>query len=300
MNFRVTDSGSGASTAGRINAQRIRLSNLQEQLASGKRINRPSDDPSGAEMVLSLRTSQKEIEQFERNNSAARQRLVAADDALNSYQTVLDRVRVLVTQGLSDTSTQAAKNALAVEIESLRTRILNTANTSNNGEYLFGGTRQNASPFDQTGVPATDPTVARYIQIEPGSNAIQVGVTADTIFSDATATIFADLDNAVLALRGSGDPVADRATLEAASSRLSVYADLANIARAVVGANMNATEIAAETLAQNFLTLDERATDIEGVDFAEAAIGVADAERALEATLQLAARGRRTLFDFLG
>ncbi len=301
MNFRVSDASSASGTASRINSQRMRLSMLQEQLATGKRINRASDDPSGMEIVLSLRTSQAEIEQFERNAQTANQKLVAADDALNSYQSVLDRVRVLVTQGLSDTSTQAAKNALATEIEVLRSRILNAANFSNNGEYLFGGIRQTEPPFDPTtGVPSALPTAAQYIQIEPGSGAIPVGVTADTIFSDATATIFEDIDAAVTALRGTGDPVVDRANLDAANSRLSVYAGLANTARALIGANMNAAEIARDTLAQNFLNLDERANEIEGVDFAEAAIGVADAERALEATLQLAARSRRTLFDFLG
>ena len=301
MNFRVSDSTSSANTATRINSQRIRLSNLQEQLATGKRINRASDDPSGSEIVLSLRTSQTEIEQFERNTQAANQKFVAADDAVNSYQSVLDRVRVLVTQGLSDTSTQSAKNALATELEVLRSRILTTANTANNGEYLFGGTRQTEAPFDATtAVASALPTTAQYIQIEPGSGAIPVGVTADTIFSDATSSIFIDLTDAVAALRGTGDPVADRATLENTHARLGIYAEQANTARAILGANMNTTEIAKETLAANFLTLDERATDIEGVDFAQAAIGVADAERALEASLQIAARGRRTLFDFLG
>lgn len=301
MNYRVSDSTSSSNFTSRINSQRSRLGMLQEQLTSGKRINRASDDPSGMEMVLNLRTSQTEIKQFQRTNQAANQKLVAADDALNTYENVLERVRVLVTQGLSDTSTQAAKNALATEIDALRSRILTTANTANNGEYLFGGTRQTEAPFDATtAVPSALPTSAQYIQIEPGSNAIAVGVTADTIFSDATSTIFTDLTNAVAALRGTGDAVADRATLQATSSRLTIYTDQVNNARSIIGANMNATDIATDTLASNFLSLDGRASDIESVDFAETAMGVADAERSLEATLQLAARGRRSLFDYLG
>ncbi|MFT3743023.1 MAG: flagellar hook-associated protein FlgL [Pyrinomonadaceae bacterium] len=301
MNFRVSDSTTSSNLSSRINSQRSRLGMLQEQLTSGKRINRASDDPSGMEMVLNLRTSQTEIAQFQRSNQAANQKLVAADDALNTYGNTLDRVRTLITQGLSDTSTQVAKNALATELESLRGRILATANTANNGEYLFGGIRQNEAPFDPTtAVASPNPTSAQYIQIEPGSTAIAVGVTADTVFSDATSTIFTDLTNAIAALRGTGDPVADRATLEATSARMTVYNDQANTARAIIGANMNATDIAADTLKSNFLSLDMRASDIESVDFAEAALGVADAERSLEATLQLAGRGRRSLFDYLG
>lgn len=301
MNFRVVDTKSSNETVSRINTQRSRLSNLQEQLTTGKRINRPSDDPSGAEMVLNLRTSQTEVEQFQRSNQTAAQKLSAADDKLNSYQTLLERVRTLVTQGLSDTTTQAARNAIATEIEGLRSRILSVANSTNGDEYLFGGTRQTAPPFDPiTGVPALATTTAQFVQIEPGSGAIQVGVTADTIFSDSTSTIFTDLTDAVAALRGTGDPVADRLTLENTSSRLAIYTAQENSARAIIGANMNATEIADESLALSVLSFDERATAIEGVDFAEAAIGVADAQRALEATLQIAAQGRRSLFDFLG
>lgn len=285
----------------RINTQRARMSELQEQITSGRRINRASDDPRGTEAVLNLRTSQAELAQFDRVGNAVGQKLTAADNAIDSYQTVVDRIRVLVTQGLSDTSTQAAKNALATEIESLRGRVLTIANTENSGDYLFGGTRQTEAPFDPlTGTASAVPASARYAQVEPGAQAIATGVTAETIFSDATATIFEDLDAAVAALRGTGDPVVDRASLEAASVRLSVYADQANAARAIVGSNMNIVEMVRETLAMEDLTLDERATDIEGADFAEAALGLAAAERSLEATLQIAARGRRSLFDFLG
>jgi flagellar hook-associated protein 3 FlgL len=300
MPYRIADSTSSANNAARINAHRSRLAVLNEQLTTGKRINRASDDPAGIEMVLSLRTSQTEIQQFQRNNQAANQKLTAADDVLNNYETMLDRVRVLVTQGLSDTSTQAAKNALATELETLRSRILAVANTKNNGEFLFGGVRQSEAPFDAAAVPSALPTSAQYVQIEPGSNAILVGVTAETIFGDATSTIFADLTTAVAALRGTGDPVADRASLEAMNARFANFSELANVGRTIVGANMNATEFAQDALAGSFLNLDEQATNVEGTDFAAAAIGVADAERSLEATLQIAARGRRTLFDFLG
>ncbi|NJM51898.1 MAG: flagellar hook-associated protein FlgL [Blastocatellia bacterium] len=181
MNIRVADNSTAANFTSRVNNQRNRLSILQEQIASGKRINRPSDDPNGAEAIIKLKTSQKEIEQFERAAQTAQQKLTAADDTLNSYENLLQRVRTLVTQGLSDTATQTAKNALATEIETLRGRILNTANTNYNGEYLFGGTRQNAPPFDQTtAAPAATPTTPQYIQLEPGTSAIAVGVTADS------------------------------------------------------------------------------------------------------------------------
>ncbi len=301
MNLRIADNSTAATFTARVNAQRSRLAVLQERLSSGKRINRPSDDPNGAEAVVKIRTSQTEIKQFQRTALAANQKLTAADDSLNGYENLLERVRTLVSQGLSDTATQNAKNALATEIDSLRSRILNVANSKNGDDYLFGGSRQTEPPFDPaTAAPSAIPATAQYIQIEPGTNAIPVGVTAESVFSDATSNIFTDLTNAVNALRGTGDAAADRTTLETTMSRIATYTSLVDVAHAAVGANMNATDLAQENLTNNFLNLDERANDIEGDDFAGTALELADAQRALEATLQVASQGRRTLFDYLG
>ncbi len=301
MTFRVTDSSTTSKFTSHINTQRNRLNVLQERISTGKRINRPSDDPNGAEAVLKLRTSQREIEQFGRAAQTANFKLTTADDSLNGYENILERVRTLVGQGLNDTTSQAARNGIATEIESLRTRILNIANTKRGDEYVFGGTRQNAPPFDPTtAAPAATPTSAQYIQIEPGTNAIPVGVTADTIFADATSDIFTDLTNAANALRGTGNPANDRATIISTLSRIGNYTDQINITHVKIGANMKLTELAQESLSSTFVSLDDRATAIEGDDFAATALQLADSQRALAATLQVAAQGRRSLFDFLG
>jgi flagellar hook-associated protein 3 FlgL len=301
MNLRIVDSTSNSDLKSRINMQRGRISVLNERIATGKRINRPSDDPGGTQKVLNLRTSQVEIEQFKANAHAASQKLTFADDSLNGYETVMDRVRTLVAQGMSGTGTPTTQASIAAEVESLRGRVLNIANTKNGNEYIFGGTRQIAPPFDPvTAVPAATPTTAQYVQIEPGTNAIAVGVTADKIFADATSNIFTDLDAAIAALRGTGDPIADRATLESTMGRLSIYRDQVTSAHATVGANMNATDLALDNLTMSSLALDERASSIEDADYAETALGLADAQRNLDAILQIAARGTRSMFDFMG
>ena len=299
MYYRVTDSKSELTS--RIAAQQGRLSLLQERLTTGKRINRPSDDPSGTEVVMSIRTTQTEIEQFRRNAETAWHKLTTADDTLNIYENVIDRIRTLVSRGMSDTTEQDAKNALATELETIRNQVLSIANTKYGDEYVFGGTRQNAPPFDPTtAVPAATPTVPQYVQIEPGANAIATGATADTIFADAASDIFTDLTQAINALRGTGDPAADRATLTTTMSRANVYSDQAYAARIRVGSNMNFTEIAKERLSTDHASLDERAASIEGDDFAATAVEFANAQTSLEAMLQVTSYKRRTLFDFLG
>lgn len=298
--MRVTDS-SLSSSKSLINAQRLRIGVLQERMATGKRINRPSDDPAGAEAVIRLRTTQGEIEQFRRNTETVDQKLNTADDSMGSYEQVLDRLRSLVSKGNSDTTTQEQKNILATEIDGLRERILNIANSRNGDEYLFGGTRQNTPPFDPTNAaPAATPTVQQFVQVEPGANAVATGVTAEMLFSDANGNIFADLTTISAALRGTGDPAADRAALTNGAQRLKGYTDLAAVAHAKIGAYMKNTEMAAERLGSSFLSLEEQASKIETADFVETAVQLTQNQQTLEATLQMTARGRRSLIDFLG
>ncbi len=298
--MRITDSQTTAKNAAQIAAQRSRISLFQERLTTGKRINRPSDDPTGAEAVFNLKTSQTEIEQFRRNADFANQKLTATDDALTAYEPLLDRINTLLSQGLTDSTTQEAKNALATEVDALRQRILNVANTKYGNEFLFGGIRQNEPPFDPTtSVPSTNPTSPQYVQVEPGANALPVSTTADKIFSDATNTIFNDLTAAASALRGTGNATADRTTLLNTRSRISVYQNQVSVAHAQNGAVQNIVQIVSDRLSSDSLSYQTRAESIEGADFAESATRYTEAQRALEATLQVTARGQRSLIDFL-
>jgi flagellar hook-associated protein 3 FlgL len=298
MNLRFTNNSNNS--IDRINTQRGRLSVLQERLMTQKRINRPSDDPAGAEAVINLRTSQNEIQQFSRSAAVAREKLTASDDSLNNYENVVTRLKTLISQGLTDTTTRQTRDVLAAEIESLHGRVLSIANTKFEGEYLFGGTRQNAAPFDASANQPATPATPQYIQIEPGATAIAVGTTADKVFGDGTTTIFADLNTAVAALKGSGDPAADRAALQNTMNRLDTYASLSSAARTRIGVNMNTAETAIENLSNSSLTIEERISGIETADFAETAIEFSNAQQVLEATLQAASQNRRSLFDFLG
>ena len=299
--MRITNSITTSNFSAGIKSQRNLLATLQEQLTSNKRINRPSDDPSGAETVLNLKTSQTEIAQFQRNAESSYQRLVAGDDTLSHYESLLSRVRTLVSQGLSDTTPQTAKNSIATELGILHQSILNVANTKYDNNYLFGGTRQNEAPFDAaTANPAASSTNSPYIQIEPGANPIAAGVTAESFLSDANSNIFDDLSNVITALRGTGDAVADKATLKNTISRLTIYSDLAASAHAVIGSNLNTAENVKEQLGISSETLGSRISAIEDIDFAETALQLSKAQNALEATLQVAASSKRSLFDYIG
>jgi len=158
------------------------MDKIQEQLATGKRINRASDDPVGVVTSLRLRTGLTETEKYLGNVEEATAWLDATDTALRQAGDILQHVRDLVVRGASDTMSQASRDAMAKEVAQLREQLVQVANTTHDGRYIFGGFRTTQAPFD----PVTynylgDP--AANIDYEIGINIkMTVNITGDDVF----------------------------------------------------------------------------------------------------------------------
>lgn len=301
MTFRVTDSASGSRLTSQLATARQRISDAQEQLASGKRINRPSDDPVGADIVIRLRTTQAELTKFASNAASSRESLQVADDALNQYQEVLDRARALLTRAATDPVVNEAREAIAVELDGITTRLQQLLNTKNGDYYVFGGARIDAPPFDSNGVLNATAATEVTIQVEPEGTLVATGITAESFVSDTTGTILDALKTAATAIRGTGDAAADRTAIRGTMDRLNDFSQLSNVARTRIGEQMNHLDEITARLTQYNLSVEEVAQRIENVDLAEAAVKLTQTNTALDALLQASARfGRRSLLDFLG
>lgn len=301
MTFRVTDSFSNARLVSQITAGRQRISAAQERIATGKRINRPSDDPNGAGAVVRLRTTEAAIAQFERNAGTANDTLLAADNALDAYETTLDRARALLTQGGSDNTSAEGKKVLASELDQLFSHSLGLANQKFGDRFLFGGTRQDAPPYDSNGVPAATPSAQQLLQLDPDGAPVATGVLAESVFADATSSIFTELQNAATALRGTGDPVADKAAILTSLDRITALSEQTRTSRALIGINMERVQAITDQLGQRSEVLAQAAEHTEGADFVEAALELTSSQQALDAILQSrAATNGRTLLDLLG
>ncbi|MEW6737070.1 MAG: flagellar hook-associated protein FlgL [Acidobacteriota bacterium] len=302
MVFRVTDALFNNRLVDQIASQRQRLAQAQEQVATGRRINRIADDPLGTAAVIEIRASQTELEQLKGNANSADNILTAGDSALDSYQRRLDRLRSLISQGISGFTNDAGRRAIADEIDGLRQMILNQANSRSGNQYIFGGTRQDAPPFDPvTAAPNTGTASPSLIQIEPDAAPIAASVVADTIFSNTGGNIFDTLTAASTAIRGSGDPVADEATLNSALTQLETFAEQAGNARVILAKGLEAVEAAGERIESDTLALETSAQRIESADFVKSSVQMVEAQRALEAILQSGSiLKRRSLLDLLG
>ena len=300
MPLRITNSSLTSVYTARIAANRHRLQVAQEQISSGKKINRPSDNPFGAESVLRYRSLQNAVEHFEQNAATVKDNLLIADGMMNSYQQLIDRANVLMTQGASDTTTATAREALAKELDGIRLQMLAIANKKSDDRFIFGGTRQNVAPFDADGISA-GATSQQMVQVEPDAAPIAAGITAEQIFTNSDGSIFDTIENAANALRGTGDPVADKAAVLGSLDSLATFTTQASNGLAQLGASLNAIDSAGQRLSSQSLAFQETIDRFETADIAALAVELSQAGTALQATLQATAlTGKGSLMDLIG
>ncbi len=133
------------------NIFRIReaLFRANERIATGKQINRPSDDPSGIRLASSLTVSISQAEQFSRNIDNNRIFANQGDAALDAVGLDLIRARELAIGALNGTVSAQIRATTAVEIRGLIDNLFLSANTRVNGQYIFSGTNTLVEPFQR-------------------------------------------------------------------------------------------------------------------------------------------------------
>jgi len=132
-----------------LDLQRVkeRLAILQEQIATGKRIVRLGEDPTGAALIVDFRSSIERNKQFVKQAESAASFLQATETTLDGVNTAITRLLELGQQGLSDTTGLGGRPRLAQEVDGIRTNLLSLGNTQQQGKYLFAGTRTTTQPF---------------------------------------------------------------------------------------------------------------------------------------------------------
>jgi flagellar hook-associated protein 3 FlgL len=186
------------------------LTQLQEEAATGKSINQPSDNPAGTSQVLSLNAQLGRFNQYSSNISDGQSWLNTADTTLGSVVKALNQVQTDVLSG-ANASAQASSgdSALSQEVLSIKGQILSLASSTYNNRPIFSGT-YGISPYPQGSASGvSDPTSASYNPaaayayagsttpvsriVSPGQS-VNVSITGDQIFGTGTTSVFALLD----------------------------------------------------------------------------------------------------------
>lgn len=121
---------------------------LQEQVGSGRRVNRPSDDPAAMLRILPLRGELRDLGQFADNSDLAREVLDTGAAALQDTSELLQRLRELTVQAANGSTSNGDRQSLAAEVDQLLGQMIGLANTRRGDRYLFGGTETATAPFE--------------------------------------------------------------------------------------------------------------------------------------------------------
>lgn len=260
-----------------------------EELATGKSVNEPSDNPAAAAEDVENQALQGQTDQYLQNTSSLDSMLQTADSALSSVVTSLNQAISLGVQGANGTLSSADQQQIATQVQSIQSQIVQLANTSYSGNYLFGGTASQSPPFT---LDATQPTGVLYngnsgvntVEIAQGEN-MQVNVPGNQIFQGAGGNIMGSLQSLVTALQSG-----NTANIATATTQVSGALSYLSQQRVFYGSavdQLNATESSLQTEQVNLQTQD---TSLVGADLATVATNLSQAQTAQSATLEALAK----------
>lgn len=144
-----------------LTSNTLKLVRAQEQMASGRRILRPSDDAAGTSIAMSLRRQLGNLEAFVAATSNARPQVDQAATRLQEASGLMTEARELVIQGMNGSLNDSDREQLATQLELIRARILDVANSQSADRYLFSGTATATRPFEVTATAAGERVVYR-------------------------------------------------------------------------------------------------------------------------------------------
>ena len=168
-----------------LNRQQSEFLHLSQQLASGKRVVNPSDDPQAASRAVAVSQAQAVTQQYTDARVSARNALSQEESVLNSASDALASAKALVIQASNDTLSDADRQSIASELRGVYETLIGQANaTDGNGRYLFGGYADGAEPFTDSGngIQYVGADKVREQQVD-ASRLMAVGDTGADIFT---------------------------------------------------------------------------------------------------------------------
>lgn len=285
-----------------------RLSTTQAQMAATKQVLSPSDAPDKAAAIQRL---QGEIDRQQSHSSTlkvAMRRYQAEEAAMTSANNSLIRVKELALQASNGTLSQSERNAIAVELKSLRGELLSLGNTrDDSGNYIFSGTRVNTPAFAEDGNGAVvyqgDQTntsipagVERTVQFtRSGVDVFSRVIRKDTNGNVSSQSFFGALDQLIAAVESSNPAGLTRGINDA-----NQMIDSVSLALAKTGSDQQVVQQQLDVLDQTALRLKTSLSEVQDLDYAQAVTKMNKEMLALEAAMSSFAKiSGMTLFEYI-
>jgi flagellar hook-associated protein 3 FlgL len=294
MISRVSDLQTFSELNGTLGRLKARIDELTEQVATGYRVNRPSDDPAAASRVVRSLSVVESLGRDTRAGEFARGFLGTQDALLDDARHIVDRVKEIAVQQANGVLSDGERQAAAEEVHALLEAIVAIGNSEFNGRRVFAAGEEGATtppPFIDPNDPSFDPlnpyagpATGLEIAIAPDQR-IRVTTPGDQVFGSTIAAI-ADLEARLLA---NNDPENTIPALDTAAADLGAE-------RASVGTRMGRVENRKSQVDSAKVLTSEDIASARGADTVEIVtqlaqlqsqlqVATAAAERAIEASL---------------
>jgi flagellar hook-associated protein 3 FlgL len=291
--MRVTQSMLATNSLRHISKSYDRMGDYMDQLATGKKITRPSQDPVVAMKGMFYRSNLSENEQYQRNLSESYLWMDNSEAGLEHATNALQRVRELVVQGKSDTYGEQDRLAISQEIEQLKQDLVEVANTKVAGRYIFNGTNVDQPPVAQGNPPVVTLNTEDYmVEVSPGVK-MKSNINAENVFGQE---LFNNLEQIKEMFSGDFNAEEMDDLLKDLDSRM----DLVQAERSEMGARYNRLEMIDNRLGKTEVMANKIISDNEDADIERVITDLKSQESVHRAALSVGARIiQPTLMDFL-
>lgn len=255
-----------------------------QELATGRRVLVPSDDPAAAAGDVQNQAVQGQVDQYLKNTNSLEGLLQTADSTLSSVVTALNQAISLGVQGSNGDLSSSDIQAIAQQVQSIQTQVVQFANASYQGSYIFGGTANQSAPFT---LDATQPSGVRYngntgvnnVEIAQGRS-LETNVPGSQIFQGAGGDVMGSLQQLVTALQ-SGNAT----SVGAATTQLGTALNYVSQQRVFYGSAVSQLNANQAYLQQEQVSLQTQETNLVGADMASVATDLSRSRTAESATL---------------
>ena len=292
-----------------LNATETRITQANEQLSSGYRVNKPSDDPGAIDAILEYQGQIDSVTQIQNTLSQATTVANLADSALTSASNMLNQLTSIAAQGSSSTSNAQSNSSLAKQVQGIEEQLVSVANTTFNGSYVFGGDNQSTAPYtfnwSVPGGVVQNNTASATIGVTnadgdsmpiPGQTAQQIFGAQNANGSPAASNVFQNVWALGQALQNN-----DQAGIQAAAGAIKASVVQVGQATTTSGNVLDWLQQSTDSATTKLTTLQSQLSSLRDADAAEAATNLSSAETAEQAAV--AAQGTmniKTLFSYLG
>ncbi|MGH9572285.1 MAG: flagellar hook-associated protein FlgL [Candidatus Acidiferrales bacterium] len=259
------------------------LNEANQQIASGRTINQPSDDPAGMAALILNHAVQSQTDTFTTSVSNLQDRLQTADSALSSAVTAVNQAISLGVEAGNSTLSNVDRQAIVSQLSGIQQQLVSLANTAYGGTYLFGGSLVETTPF---ALDSTSPNGVAYngnssfVAVETDNGAtVATNVPGDQLFLNPSGSLMGAIQGLITAIQ-------DNSGIGSASVMLGTAASVFNGERVAYGSSLTQLQSTRNFLASERTQLATQENNIDAADLAKASSTFSQASIAYQSLIE--------------